>query len=86
MGIDGMTTSYLMRPARFDLDTLRGLLEPREIASLPELKGALGSAVAMTVFSKLAALLYLGSYSHRGAYYRSLLHAALQLDRGYSTA
>ncbi len=58
-----------MRPARFDPDTLRRLFERRQIASLPELKSALGTEVAMTVFRKLAALSYLSSYSHRGAYY-----------------
>jgi hypothetical protein len=58
-----------MRPPRFDPDTLQRLFERRQIASLPELKCALGTEVAMTVFRKLAALSYLTSYSHRGAYY-----------------
>jgi hypothetical protein len=58
-----------MRPSRFDPDTLQRLFERRRIASLPELKSALGTEVAMTVFRKLAALSYLSSYSHRGAYY-----------------
>lgn len=58
-----------MRPSRFDPDTLQRLFERRQIASLPQLKSALGTAVAMTVFRKLAALSYLSSYSHRGAYY-----------------
>jgi hypothetical protein len=58
-----------MHAPRFDPDTLRRLFARRQIASLPELKGALGTQVAMTVFRKLAALSYLTSYSHRGAYY-----------------
>lgn len=58
-----------MRPVRFEPDTLRRLFEHRQIATLPELKSALGTEVAMTVFRKLAALSYLTSYSHRGAYY-----------------
>lgn len=58
-----------MRPPLFDPDTLQRLFERRQIASLPELKSALGTQVAMTVFRKLAALSYLTSYSHRGAYY-----------------
>jgi hypothetical protein len=58
-----------MRPTRFDPDTLQQLFERRQIASLPELKSALGTEVAMTVFRKLSALSYLTSYSHRGAYY-----------------
>jgi hypothetical protein len=59
----------IMRPTRFDPDTLQQLFERRQIASLPELKSALGTEVAMTVFRKLSALSYLTSYSHRGAYY-----------------
>jgi hypothetical protein len=58
-----------MRPPRFDPDTLQRLFARRHIASLPELQSALGTTVAMTVFRKLAALSYLSSYSHRGAYY-----------------
>jgi hypothetical protein len=58
-----------MHAPRFDPDTLRRLFAHRQIASLPELKDALGTQVAMTVFRKLAALSYLSSYSHRGAYY-----------------
>jgi hypothetical protein len=58
-----------MRPPRFDPETLQRLFERQQIASLPELKSALGTEVAMTVFRKLAALSYLTSYSHRGAYY-----------------
>ncbi|MGH8220567.1 MAG: hypothetical protein ACREUT_18690 [Steroidobacteraceae bacterium] len=59
----------IMYAPRFDPDTLRRLFARRQIASLPELKSALGTEVAMTVFRKLAALSYLSSYSHRGAYY-----------------
>lgn len=58
-----------MRPPLFDPNTLQRLFERRQIASLPELKSALGTAVAMSVFRKLAAMSYLTSYSHRGAYY-----------------
>jgi len=58
-----------MRPTRFDPDTLQQLFERRQIASLPELKSALGTEVAMTVFRKLSALSDLTSYAHRGAYY-----------------
>lgn len=58
-----------MRPPHFDPNTLQRLFERRQIASLPQLKSALGTEVAMTVFRKLAVLSYLTSYSHRGAYY-----------------
>jgi hypothetical protein len=44
-------------------------LEKRKIATLDELKDALGSRSTMTVFRKLKALGYQTSYSHRGKYY-----------------
>src|SRR2546430_13323632 len=53
----------------FDQDVLRSLLQRKKIATLAELKGALGSSATMTVFRKLKALGYLTSYSHRGKYY-----------------
>jgi hypothetical protein len=39
------------------------------VATLPELKQALGTDVAMTVFRKLRELGYHSSYSHRGQSY-----------------
>jgi hypothetical protein len=39
------------------------------VATLPQLKTALGTAVDGTVFRKLSTLPYRTSYSHRGAYY-----------------
>lgn len=58
-----------MRPLSFHSDVLRSLLLRKKIATLDELKQALGSSVAVTVFRKLKALDYLTSYSHRGRYY-----------------
>jgi hypothetical protein len=58
-----------MRPLSFHSDVLRSLLLRKKIATLDELKQALGSAVAVTVFRKLKPLDYLTSYSHRGRYY-----------------
>lgn len=58
-----------MRPLSFRSDELRALLRRSKIATLDELKQALGSAVDVTVFRKLKALDYLTSYSHRGRYY-----------------
>src|SRR5260370_7033278 len=54
---------------RFDQDIIQSLLQRQKIATLAELKGALGSSATMTVFRKLKALGYLSSYSHRGKYY-----------------
>jgi hypothetical protein len=48
---------------------LRSLLLRRRIATLDELKHALGTPSTMTVFRKLKPLNYLSSYSHRGGYY-----------------
>ncbi len=53
----------------FDPNVLRSFLHQERIATLPELKQALGSMATMTVFRKLKALGYRTSYSHRGRYY-----------------
>jgi hypothetical protein len=58
-----------MRPLSFRSDELRSLLLRNRIATLGELKQALGTAVDVTVFRKLRSLDYLTSYSHRGRYY-----------------
>jgi hypothetical protein len=59
----------IMRPLFFRPDELRALLLRSRIATLDELKQALGTAVDVTVFRKLKPLDYLTSYSHRGRYY-----------------
>lgn len=58
-----------MRPPSFQPSTLRQTLLRNHIATLPELKRALGTSVDVTVFRKLKELGYLTSYSHRGRYY-----------------
>ena len=58
-----------MRPPSFLPDALRQRLRRHKIATLAELKQALGSEVSLTVHRKLRALDYLTSYSHRGQYY-----------------
>jgi len=58
-----------MRPLSFRSDELRSLLLRNQIATLDELKLALGTPVDVTVFRKLKPLDYLTSYSHRGGYY-----------------
>jgi hypothetical protein len=58
-----------MRPLSFRSDELRSLLMRNKIATLDELKEALGTSVGVTVFRKLKPLDYLTSYSHRGRYY-----------------
>ena len=58
-----------MRPNTFDAKTLRQCLLRHKIATLPELKRALGTEVDLTVFRKLKPLGYLSSYTYRGSYY-----------------
>src|ERR1022692_3723605 len=58
-----------MRPLSFDPQALRKHLVRHKIATLPELKDALGTSADLTVFRKLKLLDYLCSYTHRGRYY-----------------
>jgi len=58
-----------MRTPSFLSDRLRDFLHSHRIATLPELKQALGTTVDTTVFRKLKELSYRTSYSHRGRYY-----------------
>lgn len=58
-----------MRPIQFSPERVRRLFARRQIATMPELKKALGTRSDATVFRKLQALSYLSSYSHRGRYY-----------------
>src|SRR3990170_1034399 len=67
-----------MRSEIFSAALIARLLRRRTIATMDELKAALGSSVDMTVFRKLRALAYLASYSHRGKYYA--LQEAAQFD------
>src|SRR6267154_1896221 len=67
-----------MRPLSFRSDELRSRLLRTKIATLEELKQALGTSVDVTVFRKLKPLDYLTSYSHRGRYYT--LHEIARFD------
>ena len=58
-----------MRPQKFGPQTLADLLKREKVATIEDLKSALGTTSRMTVFRKLSALGYLTSYSHRGKYY-----------------
>jgi len=52
-----------------DAECVRRLLLDQKIATMPELKAALGTDVDLTVFRKLRELSYRSSCSHRGKYY-----------------
>ena len=58
-----------MRTQKFRAEDLEELLLNQKIATMDELKNALGTEVDQTVFRKLRQLDYLTSYSHRGRYY-----------------
>jgi len=58
-----------MRTPSFHAESIRSWLRNHMVGTLPELKQALGTDVAMTVFRKLRELGYHSSYSHRGQYY-----------------
>lgn len=68
-GMDSNRNYNIMRPPSFSSGSLRQLLLRRSIATLPDLKQALGTQVDLTVFRKLRELDYLTSYSHRGRFY-----------------
>src|SRR5262245_29939368 len=58
-----------MRPERYHAEDLIRLLRSHKIATMSELKAALGTQADATVFRKLDSLAYRTSYSHRGRYY-----------------
>lgn len=58
-----------MRKEKYPAKRLTKLLKTKKIASIDELKEALGTPVTMTVFRKLQELGYLTSYSDGGRYY-----------------
>jgi len=67
-----------MRTATFQVAALTRLFEEQSVATMDEMKQALGTAVDMTVFRKLREIPYMTSYSHRGAFYT--LRSVAQFD------
>jgi len=59
----------IMRPEAYHAEDIVRLLRRCKIATLAELKQALGTRVESTVFRKLGELDYRASYSHRGRFY-----------------
>ena len=70
--------ALIMRPTLYSADALARLFRQRRIATMAELKDALGTEAEATVFRKLAQLDYRASYSHRGRYYT--LHQVANFD------
>mgnify|MGYP001558037968 CR=1 FL=1 len=58
-----------MKTEIFTSRTIEEFLRREKIATMEQLKKALGTAVAVTVFRKLQELSHMTSYSHRGKYY-----------------
>ena len=67
-----------MNTVRYPTDSLIDLLRDQKVATMPQLKSALGTSVTFTVLRKLAPLGYRSSYSHGGTYYT--LDAIAQYD------
>lgn len=58
-----------MNIVRYPTDRLVSFLQQEQVATMPQLKAALGTAVTLTVLRKLSPLGYRSSYSHGGTYY-----------------
>ena len=61
--------SLIMNTPKYHLQAIRQFFDRHKIATLDQLREALGSPSRCTVFRKLSDLQYLSSYSHRGKYY-----------------
>ncbi len=58
-----------MNTVKYETNRLEAFLEKRIIATMPEMKEALGTTVSKTVMRKLKELSYRTSYSHGSRYY-----------------
>lgn len=58
-----------MRKQQYHSKELKRLIVKNKIATMIEMKVAMGTTVDATIFRKLRELCYLRSYSHRGKYY-----------------
>lgn len=61
--------SLIMNTPKYQLKDIRQFFGEHKIATLDQLRAALGDPARCTVFRKLGKLQYLSSYSHRGKYY-----------------
>lgn len=60
---------HIMNIVHYPAEKLARLLHEQTVATMPQLKAALGTSVTYTVLRKLAPLGYRSSYSHNGTYY-----------------
>jgi hypothetical protein len=61
--------SLIMNTAKYSIQAIEKFLKHHKIATIDQLKTAVGNPARCTVFRKLAELEYLSSYSHRGKFY-----------------
>jgi hypothetical protein len=61
--------SLIMNTPKYHQQALKQFFDRHKIATLNQLREALGNPARCTVFRKLSDLQYLSSYSHRGKYY-----------------
>ena len=61
--------SLIMRPPQYQLAEIKEFLNKHKVATIEQLREALGDPARCTLFRKLGELEYLSSYSHRGKYY-----------------
>jgi hypothetical protein len=61
--------SLIMNTTKYHLQALKLFFDRHKIATLDQLREALGNPARCTLFRKLSDLQYLSSYSHRGKYY-----------------
>jgi len=61
--------SLIMNTTKYHLQALKQFFDRHKIATLDQLREALGNPARCTEFRKLSDLQYLSSYSHRGKYY-----------------
>lgn len=61
--------NLIMNTTKYHLQALKQFFDGHKIATLDQLREALGNPARCTVFRKLSDLQYLSSYSHRGKYY-----------------
>ena len=64
--------SLIMNKLKYQLQDIVEFFDAHKIATLDQLKEALGCPARCTLFRKLAQLEYLSSYSHRGKFYTLL--------------
>src|SRR5436190_556850 len=81
MGLSGLKCEYharqrpprryihIMNIIRYPAEKLVSLLHDQKVATMPQLKNALGTCLTYTVLRKLSALGYRSSYSHGAIYY-----------------